>query len=116
MPDWPSTLPSAPLAEKYRETPPDTALRTQMETGPAKLRQRTTAGVRLFQMEYLVDAAQMASLDAFYRDDLMGGILAFDFPHPRGGGTLSCRFRAPPAFAAANGEYFRAAVALEALP
>jgi hypothetical protein len=116
MPAWPPALPPSPLVQRFRETPPDTALRTGMDAGPAKVRRRTTAGVRLFQLEYLLSRAQMEALDAFYLDDLMGGTLAFDFAHPRSGDALSCRFRAPPAYAAVNGEYFRAALELEALP
>lgn len=116
MPSWPSTLPSAPLMERFRETAPDTVLRSQMETGPAKLRRRTTAGVREMKLSYLLSRAQVEALDGFYLGDLFGGALAFDFTHPRTGDGVSCRFRAPPVYTPVNGDYFRAALELEVLP
>jgi hypothetical protein len=116
MPSWPSSLPSFPLADKFQEQPPDTLLRTQMDAGPAKLRPRTTAGVRLLRLAYILSRAQVEALDQFYRADLSEGALAFGFTHPRTGGAVSCRFRAPPEYAAVNGDYFRASLSLEVLP
>lgn len=116
MPSWPETLPAVPLLDGFHETVPDAVIRTSMEQGPAKARRRSTAAVRLFELHYLLDRAQLAALDAFFLTTLMGGVLPFGFPHPRGGGTLSCRFVRPPEYAAANGAYFRATCMLEALP
>lgn len=116
MPTWPITLPTAPLMDRFRETPPDNVLRTEMETGPAKLRRRTTAGVRVLALTYLLSAEQVADLDAFYKTTLYGGALAFSFTHPREGGTVSCRFREPPVYTPVNGNYYRATLNLEVLP
>jgi hypothetical protein len=116
MPTWPVTLPAAPLLEGFREATPDTVLRTEMEQGPAKLRQRTTAGVRTLSVGYLLSAAQVATLETFYLTTLSGGAAAFDFTHPRTGAGVSCRFVRPPEYAAVNGNYFRAALELEILP
>lgn len=116
MPAWPSTLPATPLMDKFRETSPDTLIRTEMETGPAKIRRRSTAGVRGMTLGYLLSRAQVAALESFYLADTAGGALAFDFTHPRSGAALVCRFRSPPAYESVNGEYFHVAVALEALP
>lgn len=115
MPSWPSNLPGLPLAGKYEETPPETVLRTPMDEGPAKLRRRGTAGVRRLKLEYLLDASQVAALDAFYLEDVRGGALSFSFAHPREGELVSCRFRAAPVYAA-EGALYRAAVELEVLP
>lgn len=116
MPSWPSTLPSAPLAARYREMPPDTALRTEMDAGPAKMRRRTTAAVRPLEVEYLLSAAQVAALDSFYTDDLLGGTLGFDFTHPRVGTAETCRFCAAPSYVPVNGDHYRAVLELEILP
>lgn len=116
MSAWPETLPQSPLTEGFRETPANTTLRTEMETGPAKLRRRTTAAAATLSLAYLMGTAQLAALDVFYADTLQGGTLAFDFTHPVTGETVSCRFRLPPARVALNGGYFRVAVELEVLP
>ena len=116
MSAWPETLPQSPLIEGFRETPANTALRTEMETGPAKLRQRTTAATATLSLAYLMGTAQLAALDGFYAGTLQGGTLPFDFTHPVTGETISCRFRQPPARVALTGGYFRAGIELEVLP
>lgn len=116
MPSFPSGLTSAILADGFRETLPDLALRTSMEQGPAKLRRRTTAGVAEMTFSLLLDAAGTQTLDAFYSDDLAGGTLAFDLTHPRTGDTASCRFKKPPRHLSVNGIWFRSSVELEILP
>lgn len=116
MTDWPATLPAAPLLDGFKETPPDLALRTDMEQGPAKLRRRTTAGVARFSLSYFLTQAQTATLAAFYTDDTQGGTLPFGFSHPRTGGALQCRFVHPPQIFALGGTYFRAQMELEVLP
>ena len=116
MTAWPGTLPSAPLLENFQELLPDTAIRTDMDTGPVKLRQRTTAGVGSLMVSYLLSAAQTATLDAFYETTLAGGSTAFDYTHPRTNATVSCRFVSPPEYTPANGTYYKVTLMLEVLP
>jgi hypothetical protein len=116
MTTWPDTLPAAPLLENFQELLPETAIRTDMDTGPAKVRQRTTAGVGMLMVNYLLSVAETVVLDAFYRTPLSGGTTAFDYTHPRTGATLSCRFAEPPEYAPVNGNYFKATLTLEVLP
>ncbi len=116
MTTWPDTLPSAPLLENFQELPPETAIRTDMDTGPAKVRQRTTAAVGTLAVSYLLSKAQTTTLDAFYQTTLFGGSGAFDYTHPRTGDTVSCRFVNPPEYAPANGNYFKVTLTLEVLP
>ncbi|MBU6475063.1 MAG: hypothetical protein KGL10_09665 [Alphaproteobacteria bacterium] len=116
MTAWPSTLPAAPLAKNFQEIAPATVIRTDMDTGPAKVRQRTTAGVGELQATYFLSAAQTETLDDFYATTLAGGALGFDYTHPRTGALLTCRFVSPPEYTAVNGAYYEAAVALEVLP
>ncbi len=116
MTAWPSTLPASPLAKNFQELRADTIIRTDMDVGPAKTRQRSTAGVGELQMTYLLSVAQAAAMDDFYATTLSGGSLSFDYTHPRTGALLSCRFTSPPEYTAVNGLYYEAAVALEVLP
>jgi hypothetical protein len=116
MPSWPLALPVSPLVEGFRETPPDTVLRSTMDQGPAKLRRRTTAGAGTLTLTYMLSRSQVDTLLDFFNDSLAGGTLAFDFTHPVNGAPLSCRFRQSPAYAPINAEYFKAALELEVLP
>ncbi len=113
---WPSTLPAYPLLEKYSEAMPNTTIRTDMEAGPAKVRQRTTAGVRRLSVGYLLSKQQVSALEEFYAETLKGGSLSFEYTHPRDDATVSCRFVEPPSYNAANGDYFNVSVSLEVLP
>jgi hypothetical protein len=116
MPAWPFTLPASPLVDGFRETLPDTVLRSPMDQGPAKLRRRTTAGTGALSLTYLLTRTEVDTLMDFFNSTLAGGALSFDFTHPVSGADLSCRFRQMPAWAPVNSEYFRAAVELEVLP
>ena len=116
MPQWPASLPASPLLDGFQETPPVTVIRTEMEQGPAKVRQRTTAAVRRLSLSYILSSDQMMVLDDFFTLTLGGGALAFDYIQPRTGNSVSCRFVKPPEYSAANGPYFKAALTLEILP
>lgn len=116
MPDWPTSLPALPLVENYGEAQADTTIRTEMETGPAKARRRTTAGVSQLSLSYILSRAEAVTLEEFFENDLAGGALQFSFPHPRKGETVGCRFRRAPALSPINGDYFRVGVELEVLP
>ena len=87
-----------------------------MEQGPAKVRQRTTAGVRNLSLGYLLSKSQIDDLELFYKTTLKGGSLSFDFTHPREAVTVSCRFVAPPQYSASNGNFFKVNIDLEILP
>lgn len=116
MTSWPQILPVYPLIENYLETVSDTAIRTEMEQGPAKIRQRTTAGVRKLSLSYFLNKEQIEALDEFYITELGGGSLSFDFIHPRNDADIKCRFVSPPEYKAANGNYFKVNIELEMLP
>jgi len=113
---WPDTLPASPLLDSFREKVPDFVIRTSMEQGPAKLRRRTTAAVRLLFVSYMMSKDQVTALEAFYLTTLQGGSLFFDFTHPRTETTVSCRFVKPPEYGSGNGNFFRVTIELEVLP
>lgn len=116
MPSWPSALPLAPLLEGFVEKTPETVIRTEMDQGPAKMRQRSSAGIRRFQMSFLLNKSQTAVFDGFYLSVINGGARAFAFAHPRTGETLALRIIGPPEYSARNSEYFLVNLEAEALP
>ena len=116
MVTWPITLPVSPLLDGFTETAEEIIIRSKMDSGPDKVRARTTAGVRTFSMAFIMTKNETAVFDAFYLNDLNGGAIAFDFTHPRTGETLSMRVTKPPVYTPQNSKYFRIKLEAEALP
>lgn len=116
IPMWPADLPTAPLADRYQETLADTIIRTKMDQGPAKVRQRTTAGTTELAVSYLLSHAQASTLDTFFQTTLAGGSRTFTYRHPRREVDITARFRKPPQLTARNGRYYLARLELEVMP
>lgn len=97
MPAWPSTLPS-PKVEGYATAPDAAFIRTDMEAGPARQRQRYSVTPNSVSLNWLFTAAEMLIFRAFYRDDLSLGTGWFDVDLDIGDGFQSyeARFVAAP--------------------
>jgi hypothetical protein len=118
MPTWPVSLPAAPMVQGLKESVPNTVIRTPMETGPPKLRQRFTAGVRPLTLPFLLTKAQVATLDTFYVTTLKGGSLTFDgLNHPRTGAAVSTwAFVKPPEYTPLGPDAWQTQLELEIRP
>ncbi len=112
---WPSGLPQRPLAEGFTESAVPSVVRTDMDVGPAKMRRRYTAEVRVYSMGLLLTTAQVATLETFYYTTL-GCVDEFDWVDHRTGSTVSYRFRSPPQYGEAGPGYWRTVLDLEVLP
>jgi len=113
---WPNTLPAIPLVEGFKEAAPDTSIRTQMDTGPARIRPRYTAGVRPIAGKISCDKTQVATVDTFYLTTLLQGSQSFDWAHPRTGVTVSFRFTKPPTYEPAHKDRWTVTLDLEIMP
>jgi hypothetical protein len=118
---WPTNLPPAPTIRDTVETFADVALRTSMDSGPAKLRRRTTAGVAKFTLALFMTRTQIAQLNAFYLETLKGGTLTFEWKHPRTGAAVDMRFLSVPRATPkqtrqAGGELWRVEFDVEVMP
>lgn len=92
-------------------------LRSDMDLGPAKVRRRTTANVRLIECAFLIDVSQRATFDTFFNSTLEGGTLPFELDHPITGTTSDFRFVEEPTYSAVSGSlYFHLNCRLEILP
>lgn len=112
---WPVALPDLPLMG-WGETFAETRVRTQTDTGPAKVRQRSTAGVRNLSLPFALTESQMGTLDTFFHTDTAGGSLRFEWEHPRTGVTYEMRFLDPPQFAETDRGLYRGTISIEVLP
>ena len=84
---WPSSLPQQYLVDGNQQTFPDGRLRSTTDTGPGKMRQRSSAMASPLSLSLRMSNAQLATLQSFIASDLQGGTLPFTIPAPRGTGT-----------------------------
>lgn len=90
IPVWPSGL-SPVQAQSYRETQQPNTIRSEVAAGPAKVRRRFTAAIRVLDVTWTLDAAQMRTFQTFFDETIQSGALEFLLPSPRYGlsGTSS---------------------------
>lgn len=91
------SVPEVPLIDGFSEVPQDGTLRSSVDSGPPKVRQRFTALTTAYDLAYGCTAIQKQILDDFYRRVARGGSLAFNWPHPHGY-TCEARFSGPPQY------------------
>lgn len=113
---WPVELPQDVLVEGYDEKFSLQTIRTQVDAGPAKVRRRTSAGVRLLSCSLDLTRAQVDLLDQFYHATLQGGALSFEWKHPRTQAMSLMRLVDPPAMKPLSGMLWIAKLSLEILP
>jgi hypothetical protein len=68
------------VAPDFSTSPPDPRIKSAMETGPAKLRPRTSMAVRPVSGTTRCRQDQVARIDRFWLEDLKKGTLPFLFP------------------------------------
>jgi hypothetical protein len=113
MPSWPINLPQVLLVDGYTESPPNTMLITEMDAGPAKRRQRYTAGPRPISGSVIVDSkAKRDTVDAFFVTELKGGTLTFTWADLNGI-TQTYAFMEPPVYNAIEPNVYRISMKLE---
>lgn len=115
MPTWPNTLPK-PGPGGYSESLQSGLLRTDMEMGPPKVRRRFTATSTLIEMRMVFTAAELATLESFYKNDCLAGALPFDWNHPRTGAAIKARFVAPYSVGSVGRGYWPVSLQVEVLP
>ena len=115
---WPASLPpfEETLLKGNKEKPGTTAIRTQMEVGPDKVRRRGTAAVDELNTGYVMTAAQVTALDDFFAATTKSGALRFDATHPRTGNTVEVRFLKRPEYEKEAPDVWRVKFSVEVLP
>ena len=115
-PVWPPTLPQRFQYTNFTETAPASAIRTQMDTGPAKARQRFTAAPRPVKGQIRITFTQRQTLDDFFVTTLAGGTLQFDWTHPISGAAATFRFKSEPQYQSDRRSLIMAQLDLEIMP
>lgn len=85
---WPLALPQNP-ERGFTETGGASILRTQTDTGPAKMRRRASSPGTL-NVTYLMTTAQVNTFETFVNNSLQY-VLRFNYTHPRTGASVEAR-------------------------
>lgn len=94
----------------------ETAIRSEMDVGPAKVRNRFTEGIDEFTTTIDIFKTDYTTLDNFYKTTLNGGTGTFLYDHPITEVESEFRFVGAPAYAPLGGGYFRVSMTWELLP
>lgn len=114
---WPSGLPQYLLTDGYAQGVGDGRIRSQTDTGPGKVRRRTTAMVRPITGRMLMTGAQVEEMMTWIENDIFGGTMVFDFPDPITRDTVQCVMgEEMPVVAHAGGNIFSVTLNLEIVP
>lgn len=116
MPNWPEGLPTIAMERSFVESPPDLKIRTEMDSGIAKVRRRFTSGVRPMSFDIPMTLDQVEIFDQFYSQDLASGALSVDFPHPRTGNMVEIRILGVPQYVPRGGLNWLVKLSVEVLP
>lgn len=101
MAAYPLSLP-APLVEGYALSPVDQTLRTEMETGAARVRRRTRARNDALELGFVFTGAEFSAFRTWFDDDAgaAGGAAWFDMTVDVGHGAATYQARFKGAFKA----------------
>lgn len=117
MPSFPTDIPALEAAQQASVTLQDAVIRTQMDTGPAKVRRRSTAEPTMMRLGHPnYTTAQMRDLVSFFETTVAAGALAFDMDDPLSGAVRSFRFMRPPTINPTGSGAWSIDVELERLP
>lgn len=93
MPTWPASIPQTPQAGQWTGSPQPNRAEFRPDVGPAIVRRRASSSVREYSASFPpMTAAQLATFEAWYEDDLYDGSLPFNWADPDTGVTYSWRF------------------------
>lgn len=116
---WPISLPTAPLASGVKMVPQSITERSEVAQGRARIRQRTSRAVKIFNTPVApLTAAQVDTLYQFWESECKGSSIEFDWIHPLLLTSARMRFYSEPEFTPIQGStaVFRADFQVEVLP
>ncbi len=113
---WPTTLQDLLNTDSFGYKFGETAIRSEMDIGPAKVRRRFTRPVDTMTATINITTAQFPIFYYFYNTSLNGGVNMFSFIHPITRVPMEARFVSAPALSPLGGEVFRVSMEWEILP
>ncbi len=80
--NWPNTLPQTFQTNGFSMVPKSSILRTDMDSGPAKVRRISTGDWFEYSGEFVMSSTQVNVFIQFVNTTLYGGTGTFNFPNP----------------------------------
>ncbi|MDD5584929.1 MAG: hypothetical protein PHV55_07740 [Candidatus Omnitrophica bacterium] len=121
MDTWPVTLPQRLSADASVQDDESRAT-TDMDAGPASVRNRFTAITQTAKGSMILTGAQLVTFNTFFRTTIKHGSLSFYWIHPFTEEAATIRFKSKPEWkciksdASVNDRLFQAAFELEIQP
>ena len=94
----------------------ETSLRSTVDVGLPKVRQRYTKGIDVFNVSINIGMSDYTTLENFYKITLAGGSLTFEYDHPFTQVATEFRFTKPPSITPLGGLYFQVSMSWEEMP
>ena len=114
MAAWPVSLPTTPRHDGgFRQDPINNVVRSQMDEGETKTRQRFTKVTRNASFNMIMTDAQVATLKTFHETTLNGGADEFTFTDFVAESAATCRFTSPPSYTYQAPDVWNVALAME---
>lgn len=114
---WPSNLPQSPQWREYSEDQQDNVIRTDMDTGLAKVRKRFTAVSRFFNIKLNLTSDEADDLIDFFDNDCNFGTTEFEWKDFRSGTSgIEYRFLTRPVYKSDSPTDYNTTFQIERLP
>lgn len=110
---WPLDLDYCFIIRGYSESQEPTTIRSEVDTGPAKVRRRFTKAVGLAAGEFVFSYADVKKFWTFFNVTLQNGSLPFAGKSPITGDVGDYRFIEQPVVSAFTEKYCTISVAVE---
>lgn len=111
---WPAALPDC--AQTWTERDRPSTIRTDMDTGPPKVRRRFTAVMREATVGMIIASDQYEALRDFYEIECGEGTVFHTFRHPWSNVVTRFRFVQPPEFSNEGALAINVSMVWEQLP
>lgn len=98
MDTWPATLPQR-LSADTSVKDDESCARTDMDSGPASVRNRFTAITQSVKGSMALTGAQLTIFNTFFRSTIKNGSLSFNWIHPFTEEAVEIRFKSKPEWA-----------------
>jgi hypothetical protein len=114
--DWPAALQECLNESNFSFNKGDSALRSDMDVGPSKVRNRYTTSIDEVQGSINVTTSEYTTFDNFFKNTLANGTKQFYFNHPITQVQTVFRFTGPYQLVSIGGTNFRISFSWEILP
>jgi len=116
MDTWPVSLQQRLSVDGFEYHPGRTNIRTDMDVGPAKVRNRFTDAVDVYTCSVLLDFDEVAIFKTFFKTTLANGTSQFLFDDPFTALPTAFRFAEEPVIRPLGGREYQLNMAWEKLP